>query len=149
MAQSMVISGLVTKHSELAGQIQQHEQQIKKLKADIDAIGKSIKIIEPEFNLREIKAKAPKPNNRFFKSREATQLILEAFRDANGDAATDDIQSAVAKRKDLDLEALSIDDCRAFKATVFTIMKRLEKRGMIQQVDKRGTIIVWRLLPCD
>ena len=81
MAESHVINGLVSKHSELAGQIEHHQKQIKQIQKDLTAIAAAIKVIEPDFNLREIKAKAPKPNNRFFKSREATQLILEAFRD--------------------------------------------------------------------
>ena len=146
MAQSMVISGLVTKHSELAGQIQHYQKQIDRMQADMNAIGSAIKIIDPEFNLREIKAKTPKPNNRFFKSREATQLILEAFRDLGGDQATDAIQAYIAERKQLDLEAMTVEGRRAFKATIFTIMKRLQKRNLISESDRRGTVIVWRLL---
>ena len=149
MGQSHVISGLVDKHSEISGQIEYHQKQIAQLKRDADSIGGAIKIIDPEFNLREIKAKQVKPQNRFFKSREASQLILEAFRDIGGDVATDDIQANVAQKKELDLDAMSVEDRKAFKATLFTIMKRMEKREVIQPVNKRGTVIVWRLLPSD
>ena len=76
MAESHVISGLVSKHSELAGQIQQRQQEIAELKGDLDKIASAIKVIEPEFNLRAIKSKIIKPQNRYFKPREANKLLL-------------------------------------------------------------------------
>ena len=147
MAESHLIGGLVSKHSELAGQIDHHQKQIKQIQKDLTAIGGAIKVIDPDFNLREIKAKAPKPNNRFFKSREASQLILEAFRDIDGDATTADIMNHVAHKKGIDVEALSPQDWRAFKATLFTIMKRMQKRELIKEVSRDGQLITWRLLP--
>ena len=147
MAESHLIGGLVSKHRELAGQIDHHQKQIKNIQKDLAAIAGAIKVIEPEFNLREIKAKAVKPQNRFFKNREASQLLLEAFRNIGGDIKTCDLHANVAQKKGLDLEAMEYEDRRAFKATLFTILKRMEGRELIQQVGKDGTAVIWQLLP--
>ena len=146
MAESHVIGGLVSKHSELSGQIQHHQKQIKDIQRDLAAIAGAIKVIEPDFNLREIKAKTPKPNNRFFKSREASQLILEVFRDAVSDISTSEVIDRVATLKGIELDAMKDEDLKAFKATLFTIMKRMQKRGIIEEERREGQAIIWRLL---
>ena len=60
---------------------------------------------------------------------------------------TCDLHANVAQKKGLDLEAMEYEDRRAFKATLFTILKRMEGRELIQQVGKDGTAVIWRLLP--
>jgi len=146
MGESHVITGLVTKHSELMGQIEYHQSQIVQLKRDMDSIGGAIKIVQPEFNLREIKAKTTKRNNRFFKSREASQLILEVFRDSGTDVSTSEVFDRVASLKGIVIDELEDKDWKAFKATLFTIMKRMQKRGILEEAGREGQTIIWRLL---
>lgn len=147
MAESHVISGLITKHSELAGEIQLRQQEIVELRTDLEKIGSAIKVLDPEFNLRAIKSKIKKPQNRYFKPREANKLILESFRDADGDITSKELFDMVAARKDLDLKALDGREVRYFKMTLHTTLKRLEESKVVQEVGRRGTVIVWRLLP--
>ncbi len=146
MAESHVISGLVTKHSELAGEIQEHQQRIVELKGDLDKIGAAIKIIEPDFNLRAIKSKFKKPQNRYFEPREANKLLLECFRDAQRDIGSSDLYANVAKKKGLDLESMESNQVRYFKMTLHTTLKRLQENRIIQEVERDGPVIIWRLL---
>ena len=95
MAQSHLISGLVTKHGELAGEIQEHQQRVAELKHDLDKIASAIHVIDPEFNIRAIKSKIKKPQNRYFEPREANKLLLECFRDAAGDISSSDLYANV------------------------------------------------------
>ena len=149
MAESHVISGLVTKHSELAGLIQQKQQEIVQLRADLDKIGSAIKVIEPEFNLRAIKSKLIKPQNRYFKPRESNKLLLECFREAQGDISSTDLYKAVAVKKALDLDSMEDRQVKYFKMTLHTTLKRLQESKTIQEVERRGPVIIWRLLPCN
>lgn len=144
-----VINGLVKKHAELDGHIDYHKAQIKELTEGMKSIGEAIKVIEPEFNLREIKAKQHKPNNRFFKSREATQLLLDGMRESGGEASTLDLLASVALKKGIDVDSLSYEERRAFKATLFTITKRLQKRGVVKELRREGAVIVWALCELD
>ena len=140
-----VISGLVKKHSELAGKIEYHRSQIKELNDDRQSIGEAIKVLQPDFNLRDIRSKQVKPNNRFFKSREASILLLDSMREAQGPCTTIEIVGAVALKKDIDLAELNKRDRDAFKATLFTVLKRQEERGVIVKEGKAGTAYLWQL----
>ena len=57
MAESHVISGLAAKRSEVAGYILKYEQQIAELRCDLAHLDATIKLFDPEFNLRGIRAK--------------------------------------------------------------------------------------------
>lgn len=146
MAESHVISGLVTKHSELAGEIQAHQNRIAEIKTNLDKIAAAIKVIEPEFNLRAIKSKIKQPQNRYFKPREANKLLLECFRDAQGDISSSELHKNIAIKKGLDVEQLESDQVRYFKMTLHTTLKRLEESKIIKEVGRNGAVIVWRLL---
>lgn len=149
MAESHLISGLVTKHSELAGEIQAYQQRITELKVDLDKIASAIHVINPEFNLRAIKSKIKKPQNRFFAPREAYKLLLECFRDAGGDINSRDLYANVAKKKGLEFETMDSREVRYFKMTLHTTLKRLQESETIKEVDRVGAVIVWRLLCGD
>ena len=144
-----MISGLAKKHAELDGLIDHHQDKIKELKDDLRSIREAIKVIDPDYNLREIKAKQPKKNNRYFKSREATQLLLDGMREADGEVSTNDLFEGIARKKGIILDNLAYEDRRAYKATLFTITKRLQKRGVLKELRREGTEIVWGLCQLD
>jgi len=52
----------------------------------------------------------------------------------------------VATLKGIELDAMKDEDLKAFKATLFTIMKRMQKRGIIEEERREGQAIIWRLL---
>ncbi|MFR8441317.1 MAG: hypothetical protein ACLVCW_06250 [Campylobacter sp.] len=75
MAESHVISALVAKHAELQGRIKSYQEAIKKARDEISTISKSIKIFDPNYDLRKIAPK--KTRERYFKHKELTRLVIE------------------------------------------------------------------------
>lgn len=146
MAESHIISGLVTKHSELSGEIQDYRKRISEIKANLDTIGAAIKVIEPDFDLTTIKSKIKKPQNRYFKARESYKLLLECFRDAQGEISSSDLFANVAKKKGLDLDALEPSEVKYFKMTLHTTLKRMQQSEIIREAGRNGTVIIWELL---
>jgi hypothetical protein len=57
MAESYVVSGLVAKRSELVGQINSLQDEIARLRCLMNCIDGSIKLFEPDYDLRIIKVK--------------------------------------------------------------------------------------------
>jgi len=143
MAESHVISGLVSKHSELAGEIDYHQNKIKQTKSDIDAVATAIKVFDPDYDLRTIKAKPVRAKNQFFKHGESNRLLLDVIREAGGDISTHEIVEEVARIKGIDLDSV---DRRAFTASLFTVLKRLQSKGIIKEVDRVEGVIVWRMV---
>ena len=63
MAESLVVSGLVSKRSEVAGQIISYQAEISRLQESLSHLDGSIKLFSPEYDLRTIKAKRTNKRN--------------------------------------------------------------------------------------
>lgn len=142
MAESHVISGLVSKHSELSGEIDYHQSRINQIRSDVEAVATAIKVFDPDYDLRTIKAKSVRAKNQFFKHGESNRLLLDVVREAKGDISTPEIVEGVAKIKGVDLDSV---DHRAFTASLFTVMKRLQGKKVIEEVGRVDGVIVWRM----
>ncbi|WP_459877069.1 hypothetical protein [Campylobacter concisus] len=75
MAESHAISSLAAKHAELQGRIKSYQEAIKEARDEISTISKSIKIFDPNYDLRKIAPK--KTRERYFKHKELTRLVIE------------------------------------------------------------------------
>jgi|GEM_PF-1894507 len=125
----------------MAGQIEVRNKEIKAIKADMAAIDQAIKVFDPEFDIRSIKGKIIRKPNQFVERGESTALLLDIMRDTGEPISTAEIVEEAARRKGYNLKKI---DRRAFTATLFTILKRLEGRGVIEKAGKRGKTVVWQ-----
>lgn len=66
MAQSHVVSGLVSKRSELAGILEHHQKEIQRLGSEISALDVSIKVFDPSYKIQNIKPTKKYNHNPFF-----------------------------------------------------------------------------------
>ena len=58
MAEPHVVTALVTKRAEIAGQIEHTKTSLRQLIIDLDKIDAAIRLFKPDFNLQEIR---PRP----------------------------------------------------------------------------------------
>lgn len=87
MAESHVVSGLVSKRSELAGQIQHHQNEAQRIAGELDHLDATIKLFDPQYDLRGIRPRAQRRLNPHFKNGESNRMVLDAMREA-GDSVT-------------------------------------------------------------
>lgn len=142
MAESHVVSGLVAKRSELSGEIDYHQNKIRQVKAKLAAVDTAIKVFDPDYNLQTIRTKARRSKNQFFKHGESNTLLMDLIRDAKRDISTADIVDEAARRKGIDLDEIGR---RAFSASIFTVLKRLQSKDIIREVDRIDSVIIWRI----
>jgi len=57
MSEFHVVSGLMAKHSELAGLIQFHQTEIERISSSLKHLDATIKLFSPDINLRTLGAK--------------------------------------------------------------------------------------------
>lgn len=99
MAESHVVSGLVAKRSELAGQYRQLQEQMQQLSASIGSIDTAIKLFDQDYDLRKIKIKVPKHTNKWLAHGEASRLVLNMLRTASGPLSTRQLGEAMVSTK--------------------------------------------------
>lgn len=142
MAESHVISGLVSKCSELSGQRDYYQEQINELDRDIATLHGAIKVLDSDYDLRTIKGKQHRQKNSFFKMGEGNRLLMDRLREAGGPVTTTELVEQSAQVKGYDLTQI---DRRAFTASLFTILKRLQSNGIVEEVGRKDNVIIWKL----
>jgi hypothetical protein len=94
MENEHVVSGLVKKRAELAGLIQQHQDTLAKLLADVNTIDAAILMFAPGYVLETISPKQmPAPHAAM--RGEITSLVLGILRDAGEPVPTEEITRRV------------------------------------------------------
>jgi hypothetical protein len=141
MGVSFVISGLVSKRSELAGLAEHYAQELDRLDADLKHLDATIKLFDPEIDLRTLPPKRFREANRIFRQGESNRLILEVMREAGGTLNTLAIAQRVAAKKHLD-ESL----VKTVRDTVLDALRRIEKKGVVRQIGREGMALLWQLI---
>ena len=143
MAQSHVMSALVSKRGELAGAIDYHQSEIKKIKSEMATMDAAIKVFDPDYNLSKIKKRKTNSKNHFFEPREGNTLLMDIFRELARPISTGDLLDEVIARKGFDREVI---DVKALRASVFVILKRLQSSGIVKELERDGLVIIWGLM---
>lgn len=136
MAESHVISGLVSKRSELAGLLSHYRKEISKISEELSHIDHTIKIFNPEYDLRAIRTKQYRKKNKFFKKGEGNRVVLEVLRDSKESVSTLKVAQEVIKRKSFDLND---DQTKALQSNIVTLLNRQYKDGIVEKTkDSNG-----------
>ena len=133
MVESHVMSGLIAKRCDLAGELVQFEKEIKRISAGMEALDVAIKLFDPDYDLRKLKAKRKFNRNTFFKNGEASRLILDLLRTTDRPLNTVELAYGAAKAKGINLETANQN---ALKACILTVLSRLRTNGTIMEVGR-------------
>lgn len=144
MAETHVISALVSKRSELLGMVEHYETLIKEHKENLLTIDKAILIFDRSYNLSAVKAKGV-ANNRYFVAGEARVLILEALKESTQALRTDEIAHHLCGVKSIELE--SNYERVTFQKSVVAALNRLEKEHLVEKAGRYGLVMLWRIKP--
>jgi hypothetical protein len=124
MAESHVISALAAKHAELQGKIKSYQEAIKEARDEILTISKSIKIFDPNYDLRKIALK--KTRERYFKHKELTRLVIGYIKDKDG-ADINELTEYIMKAK-----ALPQELHKSIYGGIHTVLENLVRQDVIE-----------------
>jgi hypothetical protein len=141
MGTTFVVSGLLSKHSELVTLLAHHASEVDRLDAEIKLLAATIKLFSPETDLRTLPPKRFVETNRIFRQGESNRVVLEVLREAGGTLNTHQVAQHIAKKKGLGESKVT-----AIRDTILDTLKRAEKRGIVRQTGKDGMAIVWMLV---
>lgn len=141
MAESHVISGLVSKRSELAGIIAHHQKEITRLSGELKTVDATIKLFNPDYRVQGIKAKRYQRKNHFFEHGEAHKLLLDIIRRKQPTNSVEVAEEA-AKIKQYHFEG---EQLAAFKGSIAATLKRQKNLELIKEVRKDSGVSVWAI----
>ena len=141
MAETHVISALVSKRSELLGEIEHYEALVKEYRLNLSTIDKTIHIFDDNYDLRTVKSKKIH-RNRYFETGEAKVLILDILRGLKEPIKTDALSDIIASKKGLILDG---SQQKTFNKSIIGVLGTLEKSDLIERVGKDGLVIIWQI----
>jgi hypothetical protein len=140
MAQSHVVSGLVAKRGELAGEAECCRRELHRLTEALGHLDATIRLFDPDYALGGIWVRKRRRGQRWFGSGECQRLVLEVLRDAAGPLSDVGVALAVATRKGLQdrPEVLA-----ALQKTTLAVLRRLAGKGVARGVGLADGVRAW------
>ncbi len=143
MAESPVVTALVSKRAEMAGLIEHYQKEMGRLAADLAHLDATLKLFSPEIDLRTLRAKEHRTRNRFFRPGECQRMVLDIFREAQGAALSSrQIGETLAARKGLEPTTAMIEQ---MQKNAIAVVHRLERTGTLISAGRGGQGATWRV----
>jgi len=142
MSESHVVSGLVAKRAEMSGLIQKYQSEIDRILSEISHIDATIKLFSPEYDLRSIRAKKRRVQNKYFKPGECPRLVLDILRKAECSITSRQISEAMLQAKGLEPNAEMIDQ---MQRNALGVLKILENKRLVVQGMPEGLARTWMI----
>lgn len=130
MAETHVISALVSKHSELQGSIKYHQEIVLNLKSELETIGKAIAIFDPSYKTTFIRAKRIS-NASYFPHGELNRRIIECLKIKP--SSVNEIAEYVFKDEEVDDALIA-----KYKQNISSLISKLIKRGTVSLFTDNG-----------
>ena len=130
MAESHVISALVSKHSELQVNIKYHQDIVLKLKSELETIDKAIAIFDPSYKTTFIRAKRV-TNASYFPHGELNRRIIECLK--LKPSSINEIAEYVFKDEEVDGALIA-----KYKQNISSLISKLIKRGTVSLFTDNG-----------
>lgn len=140
MGHTYAISGLVGKRSEMAGEIEFHQKEIERLRQCLYQIDAAIRIFDPTYRIRSIKATEYRRYSRIFKKGECYRLCLDALRRADGVLSTTLIAEII-----MDKKGLAREQQATITDSVNNALRFAERRGIVKRTGMDGISIRWQI----
>ena len=142
MAESHVVSGLLSKREEIVGQIATIQAEIGRLQGALTHLDNTIKLFSPQYDLRTIKGKRTYTKSKNFERGEAQRMTLDVLRELKKPLCSREIVDELLERKNIESTTATIVN---LQKNILTILHSLEKRNIIVQVDNAGGSLKWKI----
>ena len=144
MAESHVITGLVSKRAEVAGKISSYQSEISRLQGALSHLDGAIKLFAPEFDLRTVKSKRTNARNQYFDHGEAQRMTLDVLRDAGKPLCSREIADALIQRKGIQSTTAIV---ARIQKNILAVLHRLKANNIIQSIDAQGKsgVMMWEI----
>lgn len=141
MEHEHVLSGLIRKRGELAGQIEHAQTVLRQFIIDLDNLDATIRLFDPDIDLAEIKPKPLPPRHAAFKG-EVSRIVLTALRQRGPMTAQQLAQHVMADRG---LNTADMRLVRTLGKRVGACLRHHRSRGLVRSIHQPGRLGLWEV----
>ena len=134
MAEPHVITALRKKRAELAGEVVAARRRLEKLRDDLDAIDRTLRVFDPTQHPESIRPVVKRKGARMFGHGECTRAVLNVLRDAPEAMTVDQVAERVALDCAVKTEEPGVAEGLA--ARVRSALERMRQRGVVSGEGK-------------
>ena len=142
-AQPHVLTGLIAKRAQIAGQIEHTQDQLRQLVIDLDLVDAAIHIFDPSIELEEIKSRPVPPKHHAFRG-EVSRIVLATLRNAKKPLTTLDIAQRVMAERGLDTANQRLLKLMTKRAGA--CLRHWQQRGTVTRKPGPGQFVLWELV---
>ncbi|WP_419245988.1 hypothetical protein [Serratia sp. NFX21] len=131
---SHVVSGILSKRSELVGIIELKQKEIKLLEEQVSALDVTLKIFDNDIDLRKLGGKRVYKGNKLFAHGELSKLVLDTVRVKNMDY-NELLEEIVL------IKSISADEVKVLNKVLKVALASLVKGSKLEKVDGKYCIV--------
>ena len=143
MTDPHVITALVKRRAELAGDIETTHERLHKMILDLDHLDKTLLMFDPDYRIESIKPKAFRPPEDWSKRGEMTRLILGILRQAAEPMTARDIAYQLIIERALDKDDPRL--LRLMTKRVGVALRGQRDRQAVESTSGTGQTVLWTL----
>ena len=143
MAEPHVLTGLISKRAEIAGQIEHTQDKLRQLVIDLDHVDAAIHIFDPDIELEKIKARPVPPQHQAFRG-EVTRILLAALRNAKQPLTTADLAHRVMAERGLDTANVHL--LKIITKRTGACLRHWQAKGTASKRKGPGQYVLWELV---
>lgn len=144
MENAYIITGLIKKRAEIAGQLEDTQMRVRQLVIDVDAVDAVIRQFDPAIELEMIRPKPVPPRHTAFHGQVA-RILLTMMRETELPLTTKDLALRVLMERGLN----AADPRLAWTVhkRVGASLRHLRANDQVESSSGRGSNVLWTLKP--
>jgi len=138
-----VLTGLVRRRAELAGDIEHMHEALGKMIADLESLDATIRQFAPDFQVESIKPKAFRPPKDWSNRGQMSRVVLSLLRQAAEPMTTRDLALELLVTQVLDKHDIKL--LRLMTKRVGVALRTQRDNGTVRSLPGPGMMVLWEV----
>jgi len=144
MGDTYLVSGLVRKRAELAGEIERTHERLRTLVDQLSALDQTIQGIDPSIELERIAPKTFRPPSDWANRGQMSRIVLSILRTAAEPMTTREIGLQMLAERALDAQDQRL--LRLMTKRVGVCLRHQRDNGLTKAIQGPGQFMLWELV---
>jgi len=144
MQDATIINGLVTRRSELAGELEHTQGRVKQLVTDLENLDATIRLFDADYRVEAIKPKGFRPPSDWANRGEMSRIILDVLRQAAEPLTSQDIAKELIATRGLDAGDTKL--LRKMTKRCGVALRHQRDNGLVRSQQAEGMFMVWEVV---